>query len=398
MTTDVLLTVNSGSSTIKFGMFALAEAGPLRLGTAAVQLGPQPLALRIAPRSGSEHTVSIAASPDELSEFVQEILGHLARAFADTVLRMVGHRIVHGGEHFVAPVRITQPIIDQIEALVPLAPLHQSQSVRLIQALTRIDPSLLQTGSFDTAFHRTQIAPARRLSLPRALHDSGVRRYGFHGLSYRHVAEMLPALAPALADKRIVIAHLGNGASLCAIEHGQSRDTSMGFSTLDGVPMSTRCGTLDPGALLYLLKERHMDVRELEILLYEKSGLLGMSALSGDTRVLLASEAPEARETLDVFVFHIARMVAALATTLQGLDGLVFTGGIGEHQPAIRAAVCARLGWLGVKLDERSNARNATNIAASDGAVPVLIIPADEERVIAEDAARVLKDMRDGAA
>lgn len=397
MTTDALLTVNSGSSTIKFGMFALAEAGPVPLGTAMIQRGTQPLALRIAPLNAGERVVSIAASPDQLGDFVPEILGHLARAFAGTALRAVGHRIVHGGKHFAASVRITPPIIDQIAALIPLAPLHQPQSVRLIRALLQSDPSLLQTASFDTAFHRTQIASAQRLPLPRALHDSGVRRYGFHGLSYRHVTETLPALVPELAGKRIVVAHLGNGASLCAIEHGQSRDTSMGFSTLDGVPMSTRCGALDPGVLLYLLKERHMDVQELEFLLYEKSGLLGMSALSGDTRVLLASEAPEAHEALDAFVFHIARMVAALATTLQGFDGLVFTGGIGEHQPAIRAAICARLGWLGVKLDERSNARNAQNIQASDSAVPVLIIPADEERVIAQDAARIWKDLRDGA-
>ena len=396
VTTDCILTVNPGSSTIKLGMFAVRAEKPFCLGRALIQLRASSLELRIVDATGSERTELIAAPADELDEVMKEALQLLCRAYQCAGLGAVGHRVVHGGEDFVGPVEVTARTLEQIEALAPLAPLHQSQSIKLIDAIRKVHPSLLQTASFDTTFHRTMIPPARRFAIPRELHDAGVRRYGFHGLSYSHIALALRVAAPSLADGRVVVAHLGSGASLCALDGGISRDTSMGFSTLDGVPMSTRCGALDPGVILYLLKERRMSVGEVETLLYNRSGLLGMSGISGDTRVLLASETREAAEALEGFAFHVSRSVAALATTLRGLDGIVFTGGIGEHQPHTRAAICERLGWLGVKLDREANGSDATLISAHDSAVPILIIPADEEQVIAADAVRILLSQKQG--
>lgn len=394
MTIESILTINPGSSTIKFGLFAASSAKPACLGKALLDLQMTPLELRVAFTAGEETSLPIASSRDELDEVVGECWRLLREAFPDTILRAVGHRVVHGGEHFDGPVEITARVLDEIKSLIPLAPLHQPRSIMLIEAIARADPSVLQTASFDTDFHRTLIPPARRLAIPRDLHDSGVRRYGFHGLSYSHIAQALRIIAPEIAGSRIVVAHLGSGASLCALKAGVSKDTTMGFSTLDGVPMSTRCGALDPGVILYLLRERGMTVSDVEALLYNRSGLLGMSGISGDTRVLLSSAAPEAVEALESFAFHIARSVAALVATLQGLGGIVFTGGVAEHQPYTRVAICERLGWLGVKLDRNANAKNATRITSTDSTVPVLVIPANEEQQIAADAIQVLMSIQ----
>jgi acetate kinase len=268
---------------------------------------------------------------------------------------------------------------------VSLAPLHQPQSIRLIRAIRHLHPGLSQIASFDTAFHRSQSDLVRRFALPRALFDQGVKRYGFHGLSYKFIAGQLQRIAPDVASGRVVAAHLGSGASLCALEAGISRDTSMGFSTLDGVPMATRCGTLDPGVLIHLVKERGLSINEVEDMLYHRSGLLGISSISADSRDLISSDAPEAQEALDLFTLHIAREIAALATTLGGLDGIVFTGGVGEHQPQIRNAVCRHLAWLGLTVDDAANSKNATRIDASGSKITVLVIPTDEEQVIADE-------------
>ncbi|HTN62807.1 MAG TPA: acetate/propionate family kinase, partial [Devosia sp.] len=252
--------------------------------------------------------------------------------------------------------------------------------------ISHLMPDVPQTASFDTAFHRTQTDLVRRFALPRALFDQGIKRYGFHGLSYKSIAAQLKRIAPDIAAGRVVVAHLGSGASLCGLQAGISRDTSMSFSTLDGIPMATRCGALDPGVLIHLIKERGMSIEAVEDMLYHRSGLLGVSGISADSRTLIASEEPGAREALELYTFRISREIAAIANTLGGLDGLVFTAGIGEHQPQIRDAICNHLAWLGVKIDTAANAQHATQIHASTSAASVLIVPTDEEQVIADEA------------
>ena len=386
MNGDVLLTFNPGSSTIKLGLFAIEANSPHRLGSGIIDLRHRPLTLHVVEGPAAADIPLKAAVTEDLHEVIDETLGWLKSHFSVSALVGVGHRVVHGGDRFAGPETISGDTLDTIETLVPLAPLHQPQSIRLIRAIRHLRPGLPQIASFDTAFHRSQSDLIRRFALPRALFDQGVKRYGFHGLSYKFIVAQLQRIAPDIARGRVVAAHLGSGASLCALEAGISRDTSMGFSTLDGIPMATRCGTLDPGVLIHLVKERGLSIDGIEDMLYHRSGLLGVSGISADSRDLIASDAPEAREALDLFTFRIAREIAALATTLGGLDGVVFTGGIGEHQPQIRSAVCRHLAWLGVAADDGSNSENATRIDAPGSKITVLVIPTDEEQVIADEA------------
>jgi acetate kinase len=295
----------------------------------------------------------------------------------------VGHRVVHGGERFSAPVLVDAAILDQIEQLVPLAPLHQPHNVAAIRAVGRVRPEVAQVACFDTAFHRTQPPIAQLYALPRDLSAEGIKRYGFHGLSYEHIASVLPGLAGDAARGRVVAAHLGNGCSLCAMRNGASVATTMGFTALDGLPMGTRCGAIDPGVILHLLAERHMSVGEVTDLLYHRSGLLGVSGIGNDMRVLLASPAPEAAEAIDLFVYRIGRELGSLAAALGGLDTLVFTGGIGEHAAPVRARVCEDAAWLGVRLDADANRAHGPRISAANSAVSVWVIPANEEWMIA---------------
>ena len=392
MRTQTILTFNPGSSSIKLGLFASAPEGPKPSGKGVIDLRHHPLTLHL---TEGERTADIplkAAVTDDLHDVIEETFSCMTQHFAGADLSAVGHRVVHGGDRFAGPTVITDETLAAIEALIPLAPLHQIQSVRLIRAVRHLQPKLPQVASFDTAFHRTQSDLVRRFALPRALFDEGVKRYGFHGLSYKFIAAQLKRIAPEIAAARIVVAHLGSGASLCGLKGGLSRDTSMGFSTLDGVPMATRCGALDPGVLIHLVKTRGMAIEAVEDMLYHRAGLLGISGISADTRELLASHEPAAREAIDLFAFRIAREVAAIANSLSGLDGLVFTAGIGEHQPEIRAAICAHLAWLGVAIDAEANALNSRRIATASSKVAVLVIPTDEEQVIAEEAFSVLHD------
>lgn len=386
MTPRLLLTLNAGSSSIKVGLFSLDDGRAEAIGRGALNLQHDAPTLALQLPDG-RHEVALAAAPDDDAQgLVEELLAALDAQGNLGKLHAVGHRVVHGGMRFHAAVGIDDATLAEITALIPLAPLHQPHSLRLIEALRRLRPELRQTASFDTAFHATQSDLVRRFALPRELHDAGIRRYGFHGLSYAFIAGELERSHPALAAGRVVVAHLGNGASLCALHGGRSVDTSMGFSTLDGVPMGTRCGALDPGVVLHLLQARGMSAAQVEDLLYRRAGLLGVSGTSADMRVLRASEAPEAREALDMFALRCAGEVARLAATLQGLDTLVFTAGIGEHDAAMRAAICERLGWLGVEVDAAANARHAGSIAAPASRVAVLVLPTDEEQVIADDA------------
>jgi acetate kinase len=389
MSGSVLLTFNPGSSTIKLGLFVIKRGAPHRLGTGSIDLRHVPLSLHIVEGSAITDIPMKAAVTDDLHEVIDETLGWLASHFSLSELAAVGHRVVHGGDRFSGPTLITEETLAAIEALVPLAPMHQPQSVRLIKAVSHLRPGLRQIASFDTAFHRTQTDLVRRFALPRALFDQGIKRYGFHGLSYKFIAGQIARVAPNIARGRVVAAHLGSGASLCALEDGVSRDTTMGFSTIDGVPMATRCGALDPGVVIHLVKQLNWSIEQVEDVLYHHSGLLGVSGISADSRDLLKSAAPEAREALDLFAFRISREIAALANTLGGLDGIVFTAGVGEHQPEVRAAVCHYLGWLGVAIADRANQGNAPRIDAG-GKVAVFVLATDEEQIIAEEAWSVL--------
>lgn len=375
---DAILVLNAGSSSIKFALF---EAAGRRLAQGKIEgIGTAPHF-----RARDVHDGAVAEKRWEGGGH-EDLLGHLL-SWAEGRLggeRLVaaGHRIVHGGAHFIAPQRLTEATVAALEALSPLAPLHQPHNLNAVMAVARLRPGLPQIGCFDTAFHAAMPPVARRLALPRALEREGVRRYGFHGLSYEYIAGRLREIAPQRAGGRIIAAHLGNGASLCALRAGQSIDTTMGFSTLDGLMMGTRCGALDPGVPLYLMRQHGLDAAALEELFYRRSGLLGVSGISSDMRALLASSDPAAREAVELFAFRIARETGALAMSLGGLDGLVFTAGIGENAAEIRSLVVERIAWLGVTLDEAANARSEILISGADSAVSVWVIPADEETMI----------------
>jgi acetate kinase len=397
MVDDLLLTCNSGSSSIKFGVYANRADGVVCVGKAVIDIQSRPLCLKVTAGHKTSRTLLTTDLTDELHEVLREVLDRLFEVFEISNVLGVGHRVVHGGDRFDGPVIVNDDTLAAIKSLVPLAPLHQPQALNLIHAVRRRHPGLPQTASFDTAFHMTNGELVRRLALPRALHHAGLKRYGFHGLSYSYIARELSKAVPELARRKIVVAHLGSGCSLCGLEHGLSRDTSMGFSTLDGVPMATRCGALDPGVILHLLTERRQSPADLIDLLYNQSGLLGVSGISGDTQDLLKNDDPHAQEALDLFAFRIAGEVARIANTLGGLDALVFTAGIGEHQPQIRAAIASHLAWLGVALDPHRNAAGKQVISPPTSRVLTLVMPTDEEQIIAEDAGRLLRRTRENA-
>jgi acetate kinase len=390
MSEPLLLTFNPGSSTIKFGLFRVTGQEPMRIGGGKIDFRGDPLELHLS-NGGETVRVPLSAPVTEsLHEVLDETLNWFAAHFSLKNVVSVGHRVVHGGDRFAGPIAIDDQTMEAIEALVPLAPMHQPQSVRLIRAIRTLRPHLLQSASFDTTFHRSQPDWVRRFAIPRRFFNEGIKRYGFHGLSYQFIASQLARLFPALAKGKVVVAHLGSGASLCALDAGVSRDTSMGFSTLDGIPMATRCGALDAGVVLHLFDQHGLNPAEVEDILYHQSGLLGVSGISADSRELLASPLPQARQALDLFAFRIAGEVARLATTLGGIDALVFTAGIGEHQPQIRTAVCERLAWLGIELDPQSNGGNTQVISSAGSRSTVLVLPTDEEEVIARETVAVL--------
>ncbi len=365
---DAIAVLNAGSSSLKFAVYAL---------------GPAPaLAWR-------GQVLGIAGAEDHAAA-----LAEFERRAADEVpgLRLVaaGHRVVHGGARFTEPTVVSDAVLAELRALVPLAPRHQPHAIAAIEALRAARPALVQVACFDTAFHRTLPELARRFALPAALHAAGIRRYGFHGLSLESIAARLPALLGAAADGRVIVLHLGSGASATALRGRESVATSMGLTPLDGLVMGTRVGAIDPGVLLHLMRERDWDEPQLSRLLYDESGLLGVSGLSRDLRTLLASDAQGARLAVDLFVESIVREVGALAATLGGLDALVFTGGIGENAVEVRARVCARLAWLGVGVDEPANAGGGPRITRADSAVSGWVMATDEEGVIARATARAL--------
>ena len=387
---DAILTLNAGSSSIKFALFRAAGGLP-RLASGAVEnIGSAPHviiragnAVALDQKFGPDHPLSHEVLLGAVLHWVEDHLGQ------DRLLA-VGHRIVHGGTEFFDPVRLDAKTLSRLAKLNALAPLHEPHNLAAVHAAIALRPNLPQIGCFDTAFHHRMPEVATRFALPRHFHDEGVRRYGFHGLSYEYIASRLREVAPHLAEGRVIAAHLGNGASLCAMRNGISIDSTMGFTALDGLVMGTRCGALDPGVVLYLLQSRGMSTGDVSNLLYKQSGMLGVSGLSADVRILLASPAPEAAEALQLFAYSAAKNIASLTAALGGLDALVFTAGIGEHAAPVRAAICARLGWLGIDLSPEANAANEPTISAVDGRVEVRVIPTDEEAVIARHCLALL--------
>lgn len=390
MTENLLLTFNAGSSTVKIGIFKLDSHKPERIGKAVVDLSSTPLRLHLKEGPAQFDLPLSGDANDDLSKLMNEVFEELGVHFDLDKVTAAGHRVVHGGDKFSGPVALTDDAVEQIRSLTCLAPLHQPQALRLVDAVRHLRPHLFQTASFDTTFHATQDDLVRRLAIPRAYHDQGIKRYGFHGLSYRYVAGALSRLAPDTANGKIIIAHLGSGASLCAIEKGTSRDSSMGFSTLDGIPMATRPGWIDPGVLLHFLGPLGKSVAEVEDMLYHRSGLLGVSGFSGDIRELFNDDRAAARQAIDLFTLRVAGEIGRLASTLEGLDGIVFTAGIGENQPAVRKRIAGRLLWLGVELDPAANDSNALKISTSASRIAVYVVPTDEEQMIAEECLGVL--------
>jgi acetate kinase len=389
----MILALNAGSSSLKFALF---ETGADR--TAVPDFRGEMEGIGSAPHFTVRDAKGVVQAekrwPDGASETHESLLGELLGWIDQHVgtkgLAGVGHRVVHGGRDFTAPVLLNDDIVVELEKLTPLAPLHQPHSLAPMRAIMALRPGLPQIACFDTAFHHTMPPVARRFALPRSYEDEGVQRYGFHGQSYEYIACRLPAVAPRLAAGRVVVAHLGNGASLCAMQACRSVDTTMSFTALDGLVMGTRCGAIDPGVLLYMLQQKGLSPHQVEQVLYNQSGLLGVSGLSSDMRTLLASGAAHAHEAVELFVFRVARETAALAASLGGLDGFVFTAGIGEHAPEIRAAICERLRWLGVEPGAAGDAAHGGCISAPGSAVEVHVIPTDEEAMIAHHTMELL--------
>jgi len=382
--------LNAGSSSLKFSLYEPRD------GTLAVVLQGQIGGIGTAPhftaRDGDgarvvdEGLAHVRSTGDALAHLFDWTAGQVGEA----QFLAIGHRVVHGGPDFAAPVRIDDTVLAALDDLVPLAPLHQPHNLAPIRAIAARRPDVPQVACFDTAFHRGHPEVADRFAVPDELYRAGVRRYGFHGLSYEYVSGRLAELAPEAAAGRVVVAHLGSGASMCAIKAGHSIDSTMGFTALDSLPMGTRSGAIDPGVLLYLLTERGMDAKALEDFLYRDCGLKGLSGISNDMRDLEASEDPAAKRAIDYFVARIGRELGALSASLGGLDALVFTAGIGERSPSLRARVCRDAAWLGVALDDAANAAGGPRITTDGAAVSAWVIPTDEERMIARHTLRVL--------
>ncbi len=322
---------------------------------------------------------------------LDHLISYLRLELANDRLIGIGHRVVHGGLAYTQPVRLDSKVLKVLETFIPLAPLHQPHNLAPIRRALERAPELPQVACFDTSFHRAQPEVAQMYALPADLREAGIMRYGFHGLSYEYIAATLPEIAPMIAKKRIVVLHLGNGASMCALHEGRSLASTMGFTAVEGLPMGTRSGSLDPGIILHLMDQRGMDARSIEKLIYTQSGLLGVSGISSDMRTLLDSPDPRAKLAVDLFLYRIRRELGSLAAALEGLDGVVFTGGIGENAPAIRSRVCRDVAWMGVEIDETANTEGRGRISTRSSRVAVWVIPTNEELMIARHTLRLLK-------
>jgi acetate kinase len=390
----LILTLNAGSSSIKFGVYRVGGEEPELVAKGQVEgIGTHP------------HFVAKAANGRLLSEAYWEPVGAgsghaiafrkiwswLNDSFGDDQMLAVGHRIAHGGAAYPEPVVIDDDVIAELNRLVPLVPLHQPHNLAAVNAVLKSHPDLPQVACFDTAFHCNRPTVSDCFALPYQLYEKGIRRYGFHGLSYEFIAQRLQQVAPDIADGRVVVAHLGSGCSMCGLKDGRSIETTMSFSALDGVPMGTRCGTLDPGVLLYLMQSEQMDAGDLEQLLYKRSGLLGLSGISNDMRELAGSKAPRAGLAIDYFVYRVGQHLGALCAALGGIDALVFTAGIGENDSRLRQRVCEDAAWLGIEIDDRANRDAEAKISTAASRASVWVIPTDEEIMIARHTHRLVE-------
>ena len=389
---DTILVLNAGSSSIKFQLFEIEQGAPSRLFKGQIEgIGAKPRLT--AKDSEGASLAETAFEPDEVANLPSAMAilrDWLGERLAGDLPVAIGHRVVHGGPSFNQAVLIDDAGLAELELFVSLAPLHQPNNLGPIKAIRELLPDIPQVACFDTAFHRDHGELADRFALPGRFYDMGVRRYGFHGLSYEYIASVMPEVAPEIAGGRVIAAHLGSGASLCAMKDGRSLDSTMGFTALDGLPMGTRPGQLDPGVVLFLISHEGMSPQEVERLLYHDCGLKGLSGVSNDVRDLLASADPGARLALDYFAFRVAKEVGALVSVLGGLDALIFTAGVGENAPEVRRDVCDRLAWLGIFLDEEDNRQNATRISGKLTHPRVYVVPTDEERMIATHALRIV--------
>ncbi len=387
-----LLVLNAGSSSLKFTVFTLNPAPEVVLRGNIDGLYTDP---HFAVTNKAGEKLDLGKSGQSIAQGHQAAIDHLFRIFSGDVLReyelqAVGHRIVHGGSKFTGPVAIDAGVMNELQSLIPLAPLHQPHSLAAVEAALAAMPDLPQVACFDTTFHQTMPSLASTFAIPQWLTEMGIRRYGFHGLSFEYIASVLPSLHPQAAEERTIVAHLGNGVSLCGLQCCRSIATTMGMTPLDGMIMGTRCGAIDPGVLLYLLDQHVMDSQALTQVLYNESGLLGLSGISSDMRALAASPDPRAREAIDQFVYRIHREIGSLAAALSGLDALVFTGGIGENSPIIRQRICQQAAWLGIELSESANQEGSQLISSAASPIRVWVIPTDEESIIAAQTCEVL--------
>ena len=390
--TDYALVINAGSSSLKFAVYDLSEAGAWRLATRGEVAG-----IGTAPRFAARDAAGVVLvdrvpgnAVADARAALEHVAGWLREHFAGARVRGVGHRVVHGGAKYATPAIVTPRLLADLRELVPLAPLHQPGNLAAIDAVAALLPDVPQVACFDTSFHWGQPAVAKLVPLPEDVRAKGLQRYGFHGLSYEYIASVLPEMAPEIAGRRVIVGHLGSGASLCAMDNLRSVECTLGFTALDGLCMGTRPGALDPGVVLHLFQGLGLSAPEVENMLYRKSGLLGISGISSDMRVLLECDEPSALLAVEYFVYRAAREIGALAAVLGGIDGLVFTAGIGEHSPEIRARICARCTWLGVELDAAANDRGGPRISRPGSRVSAWVIPTDEELMIARHTGALL--------
>jgi acetate kinase len=388
----VVLVLNAGSSSLKFALFrpSAGPAWPIATRGVLEGIGTSP---RMSARDGAGNPMPTPApngAVRDAATALEHVIGWLRGAFQGARLVGMGHRVVHGGPRHAEPVVVTPEVLPELRAFIPFAPLHQPYNLAPIEAALQRLPDVPQVACFDTGFHRTLPEVARVVALPREVCEGGVQRYGFHGLSYEYIASVLPQVVPQIAKQRVIVAHLGSGASLCALRGGQSIENTFGFTALDGLCMGTRPGAVDPGVILYLFQGLGLSVQQVESLLYKKSGLLGLSGVSNDMRDLLDSDEPAARLAVDYFVYRVTKEVGALAAVLGGLDALVFTAGIGEHSPVIRRRICEACAWLGIDLDQEANSANEPRISRATSAVSVWMIPTNEELMIARHTGRLL--------
>jgi acetate kinase len=383
-TAPLIGVINAGSSSLKFSFYE----GEARILTGQVDgIGAHPSATAAGPDGERIAPPNLSAKPPAVpSEVLPAILPWANERLGDRRLAALGHRVVHGGTRYSRPARVTPELLAELEALVPLAPLHEPYNIAPIKMAMSLNPRLPQVACFDTAFHRTAPEVDQAFALPYSFYEEGIRRYGFHGLSYEYIASVLPHYAPEIADGRVVVAHLGNGCSACAMQNRVSVATTMGFTALDGLPMGTRCGELDAGVVLYLIQQKRMSPDEVTDLLYKRSGMLGLSGISSDFRELLASDNPRARFAVELFCNRVARHIASLAAVLGGLDGIVFTAGVGENAAPVRSAICRACAWLGLEFDEAANREHKERISTRSSRVAAYVIKTDENLMIARHA------------